>query len=272
MLPIKAYAPSPFGQLHYRIVMPDQEARQPPLLCLHQTPSSSREWEPIQASLAKDRVVIAADTPGYGMSDPPQEPLEIGDYAEIMLSLMDHLADTGTIASGAFDVMGYHTGSITATELARCQPDRVRRGVLFGLAAYPAEARQEKLATLREKFPEPDRTLHHVEQLWSIICQLGDERMSAEHMHVAMGESLRLGSRLPWGYISVYRYDFLGAMADVAQPILVMNPEDDLWDVTNETAHLFRNGQRYDMHGVSHGVLQIEHDRVVDEIEKFLRS
>lgn len=97
MRPTKAYAPSRFGQLHYRIVTPEA-ATQPPLLCLHQTPSNSRQWEPIQASLAKDRVVVAADTPGYGMSDPPPEPLGIGDYADAMFGLMEQLAGSGVVA------------------------------------------------------------------------------------------------------------------------------------------------------------------------------
>ena len=73
MRPTKADAPSRFGQLHYRIVTPES-ASQPPLLSLHQTPSNSRQWEPVQPFLARDRVLVAADAPGYGMSDPPPAP------------------------------------------------------------------------------------------------------------------------------------------------------------------------------------------------------
>jgi hypothetical protein len=50
----------------------------------------------------------------------------------------------------------------------------------------------------------------------------------------------------------------------------VMNPEDDLWEVTLATAGHFRNGTRFDLPGVRHGVLKIEHDRVVERIEAFL--
>ncbi len=271
MIPRKAYAPSRFGQLHYRIVTPEA-ASQPPLLCLHQTPSNSREWGPIQPYLANDRVVVAADTPGYGMSDPPPEPPEIGDYADVMFDFMGHLAGSGVVAPGPFDVLGYHTGSITATEMARRDAQRVRRCVLFGLAAYDEDVRAERLDRLSERFPPPDRTLAHVEKLWSIIGELADPRIPAEQLHVGMAESLRLGKRLPWGYIAVYRYDFLGAMTEVSQPVLIFNPEDDLWGVTHQTSHLFGNGRRIDMPGVSHGVLTIRRDFVVSEIERFLRQ
>jgi hypothetical protein len=86
-----------------------------------------------------------------------------------------------------------------------------------------------------------------------------------------MAECLRLGTRMPWGYIAVYRYDFLGAMAEVEQPVLIMNPDDDLGTVTKATSHLFRNGSRFDLPGVKHGVLSIEHDRIVARIEEFLQ-
>lgn len=270
---IRSYAPSRFGQLHYRIGQPEAEAQQHrPLLCLHQTPGNGADWLPIMSTLAARRTIVAADTPGYGMSDPPPEPARIEDFAEIMIDLMDGLAERGLVAPGPFDVMGYHTGSLIATETARRFPDRIGKAVVFGLAAYPADVRQDKLARLRDNFPVPQRNLDHVEKLWSIMQTLMDPRMSVEDMHIGMAECLRLGSRMPWAYISVYRYDFLAAMPQVAQPVLIVNPQDDLWDVTQAVSHLFPAGRREDMPGVRHGVLAIEHDRVVEMIEAFLAA
>jgi pimeloyl-ACP methyl ester carboxylesterase len=266
----RAYAPSRHGQLHYRIAGKPGAGDRPPLLCMHQTPSHSGDWMPVLPTLGENRVVVAVDTPGYGMSDAPPAPLDIEDFAAIMAEFMDELVHQGVVPAGPFDVMGFHTGSVTATELARAWPDRVRRAVLFGLAAYPAELREEKLAGLLGNFPPPADNLDHVEKLWAIIQKLSDPRMGAEARHIGMAECLRLGARMPWGYIAVYRYDFLGAMARVEQPVLVMNPEDDLWEVTLATAGHFRNGTRFDLPGVRHGVLKIEHDRVVERIEAFL--
>ena len=268
----RAYCRSRYGQLHYRIARTSAPITAPPLLCMHQTPSDGRDWVPVMPALSRNRVVIAADTPGYGMSDSPPEPVLIDDYAEVMAQLMVDLAADDIVPTGPFDVMGFHTGSLIATELARSLPERVRRAVLFGLAAYPAEKRAEKLANLPNTFPPPGDDLHHVEKLWAIIGQLSDPRVSMEERHVNMAECLRLGRRMPWGYIAVYRYDFLGAMTEVEQPVLVMNPQDDLWEVTSATAHRYRNGTRYDMPGVKHGVLSLEHDRVVATIEEFLQQ
>jgi pimeloyl-ACP methyl ester carboxylesterase len=267
----RAYADSRYGQLHYRIARPTEASTAPPILCLHQTPSHSGDWLPVMPTLGEKRVVIAVDTPGYGMSDMPPAPVTIDHYAQIMAQFMDDLAARQIVPAGPFDVLGFHTGSLIGTELARSWPARVRRLVLFGLAAYPADVREAKLAALLQNFPPPADNLDHVEKLWAIIQQLSDPRMGAEEKHVNMAECLRLGTRMPWGYVAVYRYDFLSAMAEVEQPVLVMNPDDDLSAVTKATSHLYPNGTRFDLPGVKHGVLSIEHDRVVARIEEFLQ-
>jgi len=270
MIQIKrSYADSRFGQVHYRIASGGQGT---PILCLHQTPSSGADWLAVMGPLAQGRTVIALDTPGYGMSDAPPEPISIEDFAQIADRFMAGLADQGVIPGTGYHVLGFHTGSLIATELARAFPGRVQRMVLFGLAAYPEDVRQAKLANLLKAFPAPDASLDHVEKLWAIIGTLSDPRMSYEERHVSMAECLRLGARMPWGYISVYRYDFLAAMAQVPHHVLVMNPQDDLWDVTRANSHLFRNGTRMDLEGVKHGVLSLERDRVVDAIETFLQA
>lgn len=268
----RGYLPSRFGQVHYRIAHPAGPAQLPPLLCLHQTPSSGIDFEPVMVPLAAGRCVVALDTPGYGMSDAPGAPLPIEELAAIADRFMQDLADTGAIAGCAYDVLGFHTGSLLATDLAVSFPDRVRRLVLFGLAAYPAEVRREKLAHLRTAFPVPGPSLEHVEKLWAIIGKLSDPRISYEERHVSMAECLRLGERMPWGYISVYGYDFLDAMTKVRQPVLVLNPQDDLWEVTRANSDRYPNGCRIDLPGVAHGVLKLERDRVVAEIEGFLHG
>lgn len=266
----RGYADSRFGQLHYRIATSAAGSTGIPLLCLHQTPANGGEWLPVMEPLAQGRTVIAMDTPGYGMSDPPPEPATIEDFAEIADRLMRDLAEAGWIPDGRYDAMGIHTGSVIATQLARSVPARVRRIVAFGLAAYPKDLREAKLANLANAFPPPGNDLGHVEKLWSIIGVLSDPRIPYEERHVNMAECLRLGSRMPWGYSSVYRFDFLAAIAEVEQPVLVMNPQDDLCEVTRATSHLFRNGRRMDITGVKHGVLKLERDLVVKAIEEFL--
>ncbi|NBC35356.1 alpha/beta fold hydrolase [Novosphingobium sp. FSY-8] len=266
----KAYAPSRYGQIHYRLCLPQGPVSAPPILCLHQTPSNSHEWRALMPHLAQGRVVIAPDTPGYGMSDPPPAPTTIPDFAEHMLALTDHLAGAGVIDGTRIDVIGMHTGSLIATQMGLTAPDRVRKLGLFGLAAYPEDVRMARLATLRDKFPAPDRSLRHVEMLWAIFGELGEARMTPEYRHVAMAECLRIGHRIPWGYEAVYRYDFLGALAALSQPALVVNAQDDLWDVTHRVAHLIPHGQMLPLPGRAHGYMEFEAADIAGQLLAFL--
>lgn len=56
----------------------------PTLLMLHQVPNSGQIFEPVIPLLAEDRRVIAADIPGFGMSDPLPDPQTIEGYAEVI--------------------------------------------------------------------------------------------------------------------------------------------------------------------------------------------
>lgn len=261
---IRSYAQGRWGQVHLRSCGEQRADGPPPLLCIHSTPASGAMWDAILPRLGCDRLVIAPDTPGYGMSDAPPARISIQEYTEALAALCDEL---GLVR---IDVAGFHTGSIIATELANLRPDLVRRIVVFGLAAYDADARAQRLARVREFFPEPAADLAHIEKLWAKLTELADPRLQPEERHVAMAESLRTGARLPWGFMAVYGHDFIGAMARVAQPVLVMNPEDDLWVQTRTHWRTYPDARLVEIPGVKHGVLKLETNRVEAELRAFL--
>lgn len=266
----RAYVDNLYGQLHYRIAGAPAASTHPPLLCLHQTPQSGWEWEPIIPALAVDRVVLAPDTPGYGSSDPAPGPVEIEDFGRAMIRFMDDMQAAGLAPAGPFDIIGYHTGSVTATHLAAAYPDRVRRIITIGLAAYDTPAREAKLEKIGD-FPIPRANdLSHVTTLWDLMGTMVDARAGPAWRHRQLAESLRTGERLPRGFEAVYRFDFHAAMAKVEQPVLVINLEDDLHQVTMANADRYANGRRVDVMGAAHGVFEIEPDRMASIVREFL--
>jgi pimeloyl-ACP methyl ester carboxylesterase len=264
-----AYIDSRWGWLHYRLAGPAAPSGKPPLLLLHQTPKSGWEYEPLLRHLGRDRVVIAPDTPGYGASEPPPEPVRIEDYAEVAAQLMQDLAAEGCVPAGVFDVMGMHTGSVTATQLAVAYPDRVRRVVLLGLAAYDDAERSAKLAAL-DHYPKIKADLSHIEAMWSVLQHLFDPRTDAAYRHKSLAENLRAGARMPWGYSAVYRYDFRRALAAITQPVLILKPDDDLADITGQTLDLIPDHRVAHLPGAKHGLLELDTDLIEGLIRDFL--
>ena len=265
----RGYIDNVYGQMHYRIAGPKSSTANPPLLCLHQTPKSGWDYEPLMPDLGRDRVVVAPDTPGYGDSDAPPGPVLIGDYADAMIRFMDDMNAAGTIPAGEFDVIGYHTGSLTATDLANRWPDRVRRVILVGLAAYEADVRQQKLENIG-RFPGLKPDASNVIDFFKIMESMNDTRVDLGWRHASLIECLRPGDRAPWGFISVYKYDFLGNLRALRQKTLVLAPEDDLWMVTRKVAPIIPNGTCVELVGAAHGVFKVEPERVSGIIRDFL--
>jgi pimeloyl-ACP methyl ester carboxylesterase len=98
----RAYTDCCFGQLHYHAAAPAPEAiAAPTLVLLHQNPSSSVEYGALIEDMARDRRVYAFDTPGYGMSDRPEEAQSIASYAA---AIGEGIRALGLDQDGPFDL------------------------------------------------------------------------------------------------------------------------------------------------------------------------
>jgi pimeloyl-ACP methyl ester carboxylesterase len=182
---------------------------------------------------------------------------------------MTDLAQAGVVPAGPFDMMGMHTGSVTTTQMSVAYPDRVRRAIMLGLAAYDDETRKAKLLSLGT-YPMPKNDLSHIEAMWQNLQDLFDPRSTIEYRHKSMSENLRSVPRMPWGYEAVYRYDFRKALTEVTQPVMVLCPDDDLSEVTSQTAGLLPHGRMVRIPEAKHGLLVLETDRMAGLIRGFL--
>ena len=113
----RAFLDTVDGQIHYVTA-----GSGPPVLLLHQTPRSWDEYRDVIPLLARERLVIAMDTIGYGDSYKPARTCEIEDYARGAIALLDGLG------VGSTAVIGHHTGSVIAMELAASYPPSASSG------------------------------------------------------------------------------------------------------------------------------------------------
>lgn len=143
-------------QVHYR-----RQGRGPAVLMLHQSPQSSREFEPLMAEWATDFTVFAPDTPGYGLSDPlADSDASMEDIAQAVMEFAD------AIGLQRFGVFGYHTGGGMAVALAHAFPKRVTTAVANGLVMPTPEELDAILANYLPPF-EPTWDGSHLSWLWA---------------------------------------------------------------------------------------------------------
>ena len=69
-----------------------------------------------------------------------------------------------------------------------------------------------------------------------------------------------------WGHQAAFIYPLAAKLPQVKQPVLVINPEDDLVDKTRRAPQLLQQGQLHELPGRAHGFM----DQITDEFTLLL--
>lgn len=258
----RRYADGRFGQMHYRIARPPGGGLDNPLVCFHSSPNSGRIYETFLSHMGADRTAVAVDTPGFGESDPPPDPPGIADYAAAMADLVDALGFR------TMDAMGYHTGSKIAVELARQRPGLVRRLVLVSAAIYT----KEELGNQRTHFARETLTGDgsHLAEKWREHVYWAMPGWTLDHVAKQFPDAMRRPDISWWGHNAAFNYDLAAALPEVRQPILVLNPEDDLHEQTARARGVMRNGTVKRLPGWGHGFLDVHAEEAAAIVREFL--
>jgi pimeloyl-ACP methyl ester carboxylesterase len=260
----RAYFECRYGQLHVHNAIPPgggfDEAT--PLLCFHQSPMSGRVFRPLMALMGRRRSVYAPDTPGFGESDPPPSAPSIADFAAAMLDFID------TMRFRSIDLLGYHTGTTIATELAIARPQIVRRLVLVAVPVLTAE---ERAAFSRSPWPVPvEEDGGHLLKEWQRSLYWRGPGVTLEMLARGFAEKLHNGPHAWWGANAVMQYPAVERLPMITQPTLVLRPKDDLWEPTARARGLLRSARCVDLPQYGHGLLEVAPQAVVEAIGGFL--
>ena len=240
----QGFADSIYGQLHYLTSQPEaglpKSKWKTPLVMFHQSPMSAREFGPLIAEMGRDRVVIAFDTPGQGLSDGPDQPVKIAQYSAVM--------DTALTAMGygpkhPVDVFGNHTGVWVGGELAIRDPKLVRKIVFNGVYVVPETVWRANIARL---------TLQHSSEEFfdtmTAYLKASRERYEANGLSDAdwgrmIVDTLEPRQRREFGHVSAFSYaeEAEARLPMITQPVTLLLIDDGIADKTRGAVHLFKN-------------------------------
>jgi pimeloyl-ACP methyl ester carboxylesterase len=163
------------------------------LVMLHGLSGSWRWWCPLVEELAGHSRLHLVQLPRLGR-------LRAGELASWLGRLLD------TVALGRVNVLGHSLGGLVATELAREQPDRVRRLVLVAPAGVPCGR------------GVVGRTLPLIEELYDVRTRLP----------TIVGDALRTGPvSLVHGIVYVWERDIRAELGAVRAPTLLVWGDHD---------------------------------------------
>ncbi len=229
----KGYVDTQVGQVHYC-----EHGSGAPLVLLHQTPWSSKQFKNVMEPLASRGIrAIAIDTPGYGMSDGFKSPPTIEQYAEVLLRVFDQLGfQKASIAA-------HHTGVSTGVAFAVRYPERVEKLAFHGVPLYTPEERAERLARPHfDQTPQTDGS--HLQKRFQ-----NGVRMSPTASLEAINWSTILfywAGPLEWyGHHAAFSYDSAPDIAKIKAPTLIISNTGDSLHVAFDRLKKLRPDFKY---------------------------
>jgi pimeloyl-ACP methyl ester carboxylesterase len=263
----RRYVDGPFGQIHVREAGQPDPAR-PSLACFHMSPMTGRTFERFMGLLSaiSGRHVMAFDAPGFGMSDAPPRPPAIADYADALIAGIEAI-----VGDRAVDLMGYHTGSMIACQLAAERPRQIRRLVLVSAPVFTAEDLAQMRAEYRHRAPEADGS--HILHRWQRFHHhFSAGGLPLDAINDAFPDGLMGRNIEHWGHDAAFGFAPGMRLADVDQPVLLLNPEDDLRAHTLPAPALLSHARMVMLDGWGHGFLDLHANEAAALVESFLAA
>lgn len=256
----KDYVETNLGQVHY-LTCGEGE----PLLMLHMTPQSSLQFIHTFDYLNKlGYQVIAPDTLGYGMSDKPEKPLTIEEYASVIPQLLKKMnLDKVT-------VVGHHTGASIACEFAKSYPDKVKKLILHGVPLYTQEEKNERMDNLKVDL-SPKKNGSHLLDYWNWIQSRVGDRASLESCHMSLLHVFLAGEDEWFCHHAAFSYDLETTILELKQPCLVItNTGDPLHYIIPRVQKLRTDFTYNEMEGGSVFIIRDNSKEWVDSFIDFL--
>jgi pimeloyl-ACP methyl ester carboxylesterase len=223
----KAYVDTPAGQIHYRL----KPGSGTPIICFHQTASSSAMFEKFASAYRGPEPIYALDTPGFGGSFDPEGMPDMAGYGAMLLDAI------GALNLTKVHLFGHHTGASIAVEIAARDPGRVASLMMIGPVVLTAEERKAFGAYYPKPFaPQADGT--HLQVMWDYIASIGGNADLALH-HREMVDTARAWEGHIKVYSKIWDQDFTAIYRTIKTPMLIMCAQKDvLWPMFERARQL----------------------------------
>lgn len=187
-LTIPASAAGPERRVHYR-----KCGNGPVLLLVHQSPRSSKEYEPLMREWGAHFTCLAPDSPGFGQSDPLGGEPSIDAFAAATLEFIE------TVGVKRCHAYGFHSGGIILAHAMKQLPSRF---TALAIGGYPVWTPAE-MDLFGERYTVPfipSSYGEHLTWLWNRVMEqswffpwfdVRDEtRMSVAHADLARVQAI----------------------------------------------------------------------------------
>jgi pimeloyl-ACP methyl ester carboxylesterase len=256
---IRRIYPTRFGQLHLR----SHDGHGVPLVLLHMSPRSGAMWESLQERF--DRPTHAPDRLGYGYSDAPPFALSLEQYAQ---ATIDGLKAAGM--QGPIDLLGVHTGSIEAIEIAHQLGAQVRRVIAVGVPLFTVDEQQRQSEKYSEQPLRPVVEGGHVLGAWRGGLALRESPYDLADAHRRFMEHV-LAADPGAAFRAACGYAIDKKLKSLRTPLVVFAPHDDILEQTQRVRPLLKSDAQYvDLPDLKLDLFSASVDRMMALMHRYL--
>ena len=261
------YAATRYGAMHYTKKHGADSGKRP-LICLHPSPYSGNYFRTFQQASDGGRDVIALDHIGYGNSAKRDEPLTTPEHAMAIADALDDMG-YGVTRSGRVDVMGYHSGSTFAGELAILRADLVAKLVFVTYPYQAPEDRKSHLEGIRSGSWLTDE-LDSLEGKWATNIGRRAEGVPLERGVANLVEDLKSGANFWHGFEAVFTYAAEDRLPLIRHRPLVINTDSMLKEPTANANAFLKNSDYRMLSHMKLGIFEIHAEELAKTIADFL--
>ena len=219
--------------------------------------------------MGRDRIAMAADTPGFGESDrPPVMPESISEFSGAMADALEILNCDEYRSCNKVDLIGYLTGCVLALDLAIERPDLVRKVCLVSPPYIDDDKiRQERIRQLTYGPYTEEGT--RVMKTWDSAVKRRVDGVTLEQAVKLFQERLRAGDKDWWAYKAVYTYPYAERFLKIEQPLAIFNPHGSSYDGTLRAARSTPKATLVDLPQLGSSAFSLGPDIIASEARKF---
>jgi pimeloyl-ACP methyl ester carboxylesterase len=248
----KGYADIARGQVHYRM----RAGSGIPIVCFHQTASSSAMFEKVMEAFRGHNPIYALDTPGFGGSFDLDDQPPMSVYGDLMAEAITALG------LSRVHLFGHHTGACIAIEIAARRPQLAASLAMIG----PVTITRDEAAFFKTLYPKdftPKADGSHLKKMWEYVAEIGGNSTVALH-HREFVDTARAWAGHIKVYSTIWDQDFTGLFQKLTVPTAILCSKGDiLWPMYERA-----KGLRPDVTAIEIGGTNFQTDEVPDQVAR----
>jgi len=258
-------AESDGGLIHIRTLRYRETHDARPLVLLHPMPYSGLYFTTIMPLLDNQRTIIAPDYPGCG-SDAGEQTPTIRSYATAILQALDDLG-----IDEECDFLGFHTGSLVATDIAVSEPDRVSSCILIDIPFFDEKKAKSISASLSSHKMITDE-LSCLQNHWDTDVKARLDIMPIERAFEIFTDHINSHGDAADGFRAAFSYPAAEKFKMINKPTFIIATKSGLYDGTVAAADLIADSVLHEQLSITRAAFEEGAVQLADSVNHWLTS